>query len=115
MRLTHDSEQLTWDLAWDDLRYRLRLQNGALVCEYFGPADRFSPPTDWPPPDPIQVTRTEGRVGIGPADRAVSWSLAGWEQPEPNLFVLTLSGDLPIRSELRFRVDEADRVAGALD
>lgn len=107
MLVSHESEQLTWDLTWADLRYRLRLQSGALICEYFGPADRFSPPTEWPVPDPIQTTRTEGRVGVGAADRAVSWSLAGWEQPDPNLFVLTLVGDLPVRSELRFQVDEA--------
>ncbi|MEA2594797.1 MAG: alpha-galactosidase, partial [Thermomicrobiales bacterium] len=108
LRVDHDAENQAWDLAWDDLRYRLRLQAGMLVCESFGPADRFAPPTDWPPPDPIQITRTEGRVGLALADRAVHWSLLDWARPEPHLFALTLEGtDAPIRTELRFRLDSA--------
>jgi alpha-galactosidase len=106
MHVDHDPAGQAWDLTWADLRYRLRLQADILTCDYFGPADRFAPPTAWPVPDPIQITRTEGRVGLAPADRAVCWSLLGWTQPDENLFVLTLAGtDAPINTELRFRID----------
>jgi alpha-galactosidase len=108
MHINHDPTANTWDLTWDDLRYRLRLHGGALDCDYFGPADRFAPPTEWPVPDPIQITRTEARVGLAPADRPVRWSLLNTSQPDDNLFILTLEGtDAPVQSELRFRLDQA--------
>jgi alpha-galactosidase len=106
LRVAHDAECQAWDLAWNDLRYRLSCRVGALTCEYFGPADRFAMPTEWPVPDPIQLTRAEGRVGLAPDDRAVRWTPAGWHQPEPHRFVLTLRGDAPLETELRFRLDE---------
>jgi len=105
MHVSYDPDNQTWDFTWDDLCYRLRLNSGTLVCDYFGPADRFAPPTAWPPPDPIQITRTEGRVGLAPDDRAVRWSLAGWTQPAPDRVTLTLRGESePLETELHFRV-----------
>jgi alpha-galactosidase len=107
MDIAYDSDNQTWDLTWDDLRYRLRLRNGVCGCDYFGPADRFAPPTEWPPPDPIQITRTEGRVGLAPDDRAVGWTLAGWTQPASDVAELTLRGEaMPLETELRFRVEQ---------
>ena len=107
MHVSHDPTNTTWNLTWDDLRYRLRLHAGALTCDYFGPADRFAPPTEWPVPDPIQITRTEARVGLAPADGPVRWSLLTSFQPDDNLFVLTLAGtDIPLQSQLRFQLDQ---------
>jgi alpha-galactosidase len=107
MHVNHDPATTTWDLTWDDLRYRLRLHAGALTCDYFGPADRFAPPTEWPVPDPIQITRTEGRVGLAPADRPVRWSVLSSFQPDDNLFVLTLAGtDASLQSQLRFQLHQ---------
>lgn len=108
MRVDHDRADQTWDLTWGDLRYRIRLAKGTLFTDFFGPADRFAPPTAWPVADPIQITRTEGRVGLAPDDRAVVWTFNEWSQPETNLAILTLDGDdTPLRAELRFRLDDA--------
>src|SRR5215217_1784678 len=107
MHVSHDPTNTTWNLTWDDLRYRLRLHAGALTCDYFGPADRFAPPTEWPVADPIQMTRTEARVGLAPADRPVRWAYQSSSQSDESLFTITLAGtDAPIESELRFRLDQ---------
>ena len=106
MQATFDAERGIWDLTWNDFLLRVRLKEGVLLCEHFGPARSQAPLPSWPPPDPLQVTRSEARIGLAPSDQAVFWNLERWYQPSASDLVLSLQGcDAPLRAEVCFSVD----------
>ena len=79
MKAIFDAEARVWDLTWDDLLLRLRLDDGNLACEHFGPADQFvasvAPPFDV---DAVHLVRYDAGVLLAPGDQPLMWTLADW-------------------------------------
>jgi alpha-galactosidase len=113
MRVHHDTDSLTWDLTWKDVCFRLRLADGVLMGEHFGPAgwlERMGALKAVP--DALVASRAMCSIGLSPGSLPVQWKLAGWSQPDPLAFQLELAAvDLPLAAELRLA---ADRETGLL-
>ena len=112
MHVAFDAENHLWNLTWDETLLRLRLREGLLLSDFFGPVQQAGA-DDRPRAfsDPILTTRSAASVQIGPDNREVLWALQDWSQPAPTACVLVLQAtDLPLRAELRFAVDDATGV-----
>jgi alpha-galactosidase len=108
MDVRHDAQSEAWDLAWQEVLLRIRLADGTLIGEYFGPA-RSAVPVDLPEPyrEDALWTFAEASVRLAPDDRLARWSLRSWSQSEPTTLALSLQAmDLPLKAELRFLVDD---------
>ena len=108
MDVRYDAQSEAWDLAWQEVLLRVRLADGTLIGEYFGPA-RTAVPVDLPEPyrEDTLWTFAEASVRLAPDDRLARWSLRSWSQPEPTTLALSLQAmDLPLKAELQFLVDD---------
>src|SRR5690348_5884707 len=109
MQVTHELEPESWSLRWRDVMLRLRLHGGALLADYFGPANEHEPPS-FPGPevfDALTVSRADTSVQLAPDNRQVAWSCSGWTQPDSATLAMTLHAtNCPLRAELRFTADE---------
>lgn len=108
METLYNAYNKSWQLTWREVLLKLRLADGYLLCEHFGPAEMA---TSVEPPKPhgedAMWTFTEANIRLGPDDRPVSWSLHDWSQPEPATLQIGLHArDLPLRTTLRFEADE---------
>jgi alpha-galactosidase len=108
MDVRHGAQTETWELSWQEVLLRIRLTDGTLFCEHFGPA-RTAVSVDLPEPyrEDTLWTFTEASVRFAPDDRPVRWSLRDWSQPEPTTLALGLEAmDLPLQADLKFLVDD---------
>jgi alpha-galactosidase len=107
VQVEHDAANERWDLTWGDSLLRMRLADGCLVCEHFGPADQVTSPSAGHFLDTIWLTRAAAIAQVGPSDWGVRWALREWSQPTPAIFGLSLdAADQPLRTEVRFEVDD---------
>ncbi len=87
----------------------LRLVDGTLLADYFGPASEQDSPS-LPGPDifdALTATRSDTAVQLAPDDRRLYWSCQDWAQPDAATLVMTLQAtDAPLRAALRFTADE---------
>jgi alpha-galactosidase len=121
MRIDHDAGNGIWELRWDKLLLRLRLVDGLLACDHFGPAQLVADTPAFSAEEsftrlyqrPALRARTEASVQLMPDDRPVSWSLADWSQPTSTSCEIALSAaDEPLRATVRFTVDEETGILG---
>jgi alpha-galactosidase len=107
LRATFDAERRVWDLTWDGVLLRLRLEDGQLVCDHFGPPDQVvAPVRPLFDVDAVHLVRRDAGVQLAPGDQPVRWELADWSQSDPDAVVLRLRGhDRPIEARLRFGLD----------
>ncbi len=112
MQVQYDSVNQMWDVTWKDTRCRLRLANGLLMNETFGPHDRpGAKPDSAPYADGLLETRTMVNVGLAPHGRTVLWQLDGWSQPDSAKCSLRLRAvDGPLQAELTLEVDKESGV-----
>ena len=112
MRVDHDAERQRWDLSWDDALLRLRLADGCLLCEHFGPAEAAAPAeADGPFLDTIWLTRGATVAQLAPGERGVAWALAEWSRPDATSVALALdAAERPLRAEIDLAVDAATGV-----
>jgi alpha-galactosidase len=107
MHVRHDPALLAWDLTWKDVCFRLRLVDGMLVGEHFGPAcwaDRMAALPALP--DAIAASRAMCSIGLAPGDLPVRWRAGGWSQPDPLAFELRLDAiGLALSADLRLHTD----------
>ena len=108
MRVLYDSANQAWDVTWKDVRCRLRLVDGLLMNEYFGPDDRpGARPDSAPFGDCLLETRTMVNVGLAPHGRTVLWQLDGWSQPDSTNCRLRLRAvEGSLQAELSLEVDK---------
>ena len=108
MQVQYDAEKRVWDLTWQHILLRLRLFDGLLWADYFGPAawaDTTAPQT--PFGDVIWETRCMAGVSLAPDETAVQWELAEWSQPTPVSCVIRLCAvDQPVACHVRFDQDK---------
>lgn len=116
MRVHYDAGEGTWELRWGaQLLLRLRLVDGMLMCDHFGPDHLVADTTAFSGMEsftrlyarPDLRARTEAYVQLLPDDRSVTWSLVEWSQPMGTSCEISLSAtEVPLLASLRFTADE---------
>lgn len=112
MQVHYDAADQAWRLTWPAALLRLRLAEGHLVCEHFGPANQWTSPATWGHYlDSISLTRGAASVELVPNEQPVLWELHAWSQPETAAVVITLQAvDSPLQADVRFVLDEVTSV-----
>ncbi|MCS7060171.1 MAG: alpha-galactosidase [Anaerolineae bacterium] len=91
MHVHYDADRQVWHLSWKDVLLRLRLAEGALWADYFGPAGWVdSTSTVVPFPDAIWATQGMAHVELGPQRTPMRWQLVDWSQASPATLILRL-------------------------
>lgn len=84
MQAHYESNQSVWTLTWKDVLLRLRLVEGALYADYFGPAAWVDSAAMQPAiNDAIWETHCLVSVGLAPDMALARWDLIDWSQPSP--------------------------------
>lgn len=112
MHVDFDAQGMSWRLTWNDILLRVKLQDGALLADYFGPEDRASEGyQDRVFADALLSTRVEASVLLAPDARSVVWEFADWSQPDDERCELVLqANDSSLQAILSFEVDSATGV-----
>src|SRR4051812_47936226 len=106
MQITFNEEEQGWSLEWGGLLLHLRLLDGALLGDYFGPASEANPLPGPEVFDTLARTRADASVQLAPDDYGVRWLLDGWTLPDESSLRITLRAkDVPLRAQVRFAVD----------
>lgn len=110
MDVAFDAGEQSWSLGWQGLRLHVRLQDGTMLADYFGPAPiDGQAASSMPGPevyDALTATRADAAVQLAPNDRRVFWSLQSWTQPDSATVSITLRAtDVPLQAVLSFEVD----------
>lgn len=108
-RVEADPDGQAWSLHWGGTRFDIRLHQGMLLCDYFGPETESRPAPlwqGWREQDIPQNTRCAAMVEIGPRAAAVPWRLEDWAPLAQNGLRLTLRAEhAALACELCFEVD----------
>lgn len=111
MDVVFEAEEQIWSFGWRSLRLHIRLLDGTLLADYFGPATvpaQTVPSLPGPEIfDALTATRADTAVQLAPGDRRVLWSLQSWAQTGPATVSITLQAtNVPLQAVLSFAVDE---------
>ncbi len=108
MQAHYEATQSVWTLTWKEALLRLRLVEGALHADYFGPAAWVDPAAAQPAiGDAIWETHCMASVGLAPDTAPARWQLVDWSQPSPLSVTIRLRADCaPLAAELHLCQDK---------
>lgn len=108
MQAHYEANQSVWTLTWKDALLRLRLVDGALHADYFGPAAWVDSAAAQPAiSDAIWDTHCMASIGLAPDTAPACWELADWSQPSPMSVAIRLrSARAPLSAELHLCHDK---------